>query len=81
MIPLLTSVLYDESEWESPHTFNPSHFLDKEGRFIKRDAFLPFSAGRTNSSSLLINQIIFAIHVWIKMCYMFSCCRSQGVSW
>uniref|UniRef100_A0A087XVY6 Uncharacterized protein n=1 Tax=Poecilia formosa TaxID=48698 RepID=A0A087XVY6_POEFO len=46
VIPLLASVLYDESEWESPHTFNPSHFLDKEGRFIKRDAFLPFSAGR-----------------------------------
>uniref|UniRef100_A0A3B5PV03 Uncharacterized protein n=1 Tax=Xiphophorus maculatus TaxID=8083 RepID=A0A3B5PV03_XIPMA len=46
VIPLLTSVPYDESEWESPHTFNPSHFLDKEGRFIKRDAFLPFSAGR-----------------------------------
>ncbi|XP_044208895.1 cytochrome P450 2K1-like [Thunnus albacares] len=43
---LLTSVLYDENEWESPHTFNPSHFLDKEGKFIRRDAFMPFSAGR-----------------------------------
>ncbi|XP_023265870.1 cytochrome P450 2K1-like [Seriola lalandi dorsalis] len=46
VLPLLTSVLYDESEWESPHTFNPSHFLDGEGNFIRRDAFMPFSAGR-----------------------------------
>ncbi|XP_017280822.1 cytochrome P450 2K1 [Kryptolebias marmoratus] len=46
VLPLLTSVLYDESEWESPHSFNPSHFLDDEGKFIRRDAFMPFSAGR-----------------------------------
>ncbi|XP_033989504.1 cytochrome P450 2K1-like isoform X3 [Trematomus bernacchii] len=46
VLPLLTSVLYDESEWETPHTFNPSHFLDKEGKFFRRDAFMPFSAGR-----------------------------------
>uniref|UniRef100_A0A8C4HW25 Cytochrome P450 2K1 n=1 Tax=Dicentrarchus labrax TaxID=13489 RepID=A0A8C4HW25_DICLA len=45
-IPLLTSVLYDESEWEKPYSFYPAHFLDKDGKFVKRDAFMPFSAGR-----------------------------------
>ncbi|XP_037544927.1 cytochrome P450 2K1 [Nematolebias whitei] len=46
VVPLLTSVLYDESEWESPYTFNPFHFLNKEGKFIRRDAFMAFNGGR-----------------------------------
>uniref|UniRef100_A0ABM5GRU1 Cytochrome P450 2K4-like n=1 Tax=Pogona vitticeps TaxID=103695 RepID=A0ABM5GRU1_9SAUR len=46
IIPLLTSVLRDESQWEKPHEFYPEHFLDSSGKFVKRDAFMPFSAGR-----------------------------------
>uniref|UniRef100_H3AS13 Uncharacterized protein n=1 Tax=Latimeria chalumnae TaxID=7897 RepID=H3AS13_LATCH len=46
IIPLLTSVLYDKTQWEKPDEFYPPHFLDAEGRFMKRDAFMPFSAGR-----------------------------------
>ncbi|XP_053236389.1 cytochrome P450 2K6-like [Podarcis raffonei] len=46
IIPLLSSVLHDESQWEKPHKFYPEHFLNSEGKFVKRDAFMPFSAGR-----------------------------------
>ncbi|XP_028252411.1 cytochrome P450 2K4-like [Parambassis ranga] len=44
--PLLTSILHDATEWEKPHTFHPAHFLDKDNKFLKRSAFIPFSAGR-----------------------------------
>ncbi|XP_054853256.1 cytochrome P450 2K6-like [Eublepharis macularius] len=46
ILPSLYSVMYDESQWEKPYEFYPEHFLDSEGNFVKRDAFIPFSAGR-----------------------------------
>ncbi|KFQ15965.1 Cytochrome P450 2J6, partial [Leptosomus discolor] len=45
IMPNIASVLYDPEQWETPRQFNPGHFLDKEGNFIPREAFLPFSAG------------------------------------
>ncbi|XP_071394150.1 cytochrome P450 2J2-like [Centroberyx affinis] len=42
----LSSVLFDKNEWETPDTFNPEHFLNSEGQFRRREAFLPFSAGK-----------------------------------
>ncbi|XP_023151752.1 cytochrome P450 2J4-like [Amphiprion ocellaris] len=46
VLATLNSVLHDESMWETPHSFNPQHFLDKDSKFRKREAFLPFSAGK-----------------------------------
>ncbi|XP_031430211.1 cytochrome P450 2J4-like [Clupea harengus] len=46
VVASLTSVLFDETEWETPHTFNPEHFLDTEGKFRRREGFLPFSIGK-----------------------------------
>ncbi|XP_004700350.1 cytochrome P450 2D14 isoform X1 [Echinops telfairi] len=42
----LSSVLKDESFWEKPFRFHPEHFLDAQGRYVKQEAFMPFSAGR-----------------------------------
>ncbi|XP_078496980.1 cytochrome P450 2D6-like [Lissotriton helveticus] len=42
----LSSVLKDECIWAKPYQFYPENFLDAKGEFIKREAFIPFSAGR-----------------------------------
>ncbi|XP_004590596.2 cytochrome P450 2K6-like [Ochotona princeps] len=46
VITLLTSVLRDQTQWAKPEEFNPQHFLNSKGKFIKREAFMPFSLGR-----------------------------------
>ncbi|XP_063162403.1 cytochrome P450 2J2-like [Candoia aspera] len=43
--PDLRSALFDPEHWETPEEFNPNHFLDKEGNFVLREAFVPFGAG------------------------------------
>ncbi|XP_007480558.2 cytochrome P450 2J2-like isoform X2 [Monodelphis domestica] len=41
----LTALHRDPKEWATPDTFNPEHFLE-DGQFKKKEAFLPFSAGK-----------------------------------
>lgn len=63
MIPLLTSVLLDKTQWETPTQFNPDHFLDAEGCFMKRGAFLPFSAGNLRALNLQGVPLSAPIHL------------------
>uniref|UniRef100_A0A8D2PZ10 CP2J2 protein n=1 Tax=Zosterops lateralis melanops TaxID=1220523 RepID=A0A8D2PZ10_ZOSLA len=45
VLPNLHSVVYDTEHWATPWKFNPDHFLDLDGNFVNKEAFLPFSAG------------------------------------
>ncbi|XP_068135084.1 cytochrome P450 2K6-like [Hyperolius riggenbachi] len=46
IIPLLESVHYDDTQFQHPESFSPENFLDSNGAFVKKAAFMPFSAGR-----------------------------------
>ncbi|XP_075067673.1 cytochrome P450 2C20-like [Mixophyes fleayi] len=46
VIPFISSVLSDPSQWETPQEFNPGHFLDDKGKFRAKPAFMAFSAGK-----------------------------------
>ena len=42
---MLKPILYDANEYSHPEEFNPGHFLDEDGKFMKRENFIPFSIG------------------------------------
>uniref|UniRef100_A0A8C2K1U4 Cytochrome P450, family 2, subfamily V, polypeptide 1 n=1 Tax=Cyprinus carpio TaxID=7962 RepID=A0A8C2K1U4_CYPCA len=46
IIPNLTSVLFDQTKWKSPYSFDPQNFLNAQSKFEKPEAFIPFSAGK-----------------------------------
>ncbi|XP_041035170.1 cytochrome P450 2C18-like [Carcharodon carcharias] len=46
VVPLLSTVLKATSQWETPKSFNPNHFLDENGCFKKNESFMAFSAGK-----------------------------------
>uniref|UniRef100_A0A8C5QY04 Vitamin D 25-hydroxylase n=2 Tax=Leptobrachium leishanense TaxID=445787 RepID=A0A8C5QY04_9ANUR len=46
VITNLYSVHFDEKYWNNPEVFYPERFLDSNGQFVRKEAFVPFSLGR-----------------------------------
>ncbi|XP_010146981.1 PREDICTED: cytochrome P450 2D1-like, partial [Eurypyga helias] len=60
----IDSALSDPEYWETPHQFNPGHFLDKDGNFVIREAFLAFSAGHRNC----LGEVLAKMELFIIFC-------------
>ncbi|XP_056336784.1 cytochrome P450 2J5 [Danio aesculapii] len=81
VLPILHSVLFDENEWETPYKFNPGHFLDKEGKFVRRDAFMPFSAGKRVCLGEQIARIeLFLFFVSLFRKFRFSATEGEKIN-
>nr|UOF76412.1 cytochrome P450 CYP18 [Xylotrechus quadripes] len=46
VVPLLHAVHMDPNLWEDPEKFNPTRFINAEGKVAKPEYFLPFGVGR-----------------------------------
>ncbi|NXW28024.1 CP2J6 protein, partial [Phaetusa simplex] len=69
----IDSVLSDPEKWETPDQFNPGHFLDKDGNFVNREAFLPFSIGhRVCMGELLARMELFIIFSTLLQAFTFT---------
>ncbi|KAM3911029.1 cytochrome P450 2F2-like [Leptodactylus fuscus] len=44
--PVLPGIHYDRTQFKHPEKFDPKNFLDKNGKYLKHEAMLPFSAGK-----------------------------------
>ncbi|XP_030054612.1 cytochrome P450 2K6 [Microcaecilia unicolor] len=79
IIPLLTSVLKDQTQFEKPEQFNPQHFLDSAGNFVKKDAFMPFSAGRRICAGETLAKMELFLY-FTSLLQKFTFCPPPGVT-
>ncbi|NWI96843.1 CP2J6 protein, partial [Pitta sordida] len=69
----IDSVLSDPEKWETPGQFNPGHFLDKDGNFVNREAFLPFAIGhRVCMGELMARMELFIVFSTLLQAFKFT---------
>ncbi|KAJ8029291.1 Cytochrome P450 2J6 [Holothuria leucospilota] len=72
IIPNFHVLFTDEKKWNEPEKFNPERFLDKDGAYVKREDFIPFSTGRRlciGEQLARMELFIFFTHILQKMSF------------
>ncbi|XP_039591017.1 cytochrome P450 2J6-like isoform X1 [Polypterus senegalus] len=81
ILPDLTSVLNDENEYMTPGVFNPQHFLDENGKFMKNETLIPFSIGkRACPGENLARMEIFLFFTSLLQAFTFHCPNGQQLT-
>ncbi|XP_016376462.1 cytochrome P450 2J2-like [Sinocyclocheilus rhinocerous] len=81
VMPLLKSILQDKNEYSTPYEFNPAHFLDENGKFLKKDSFIPFSIGkRMCPGEQLARMELFLFFTSLMQCFTFLPLEGQTLS-
>ncbi|XP_023565932.1 cytochrome P450 2J2 [Octodon degus] len=76
----LTALHRDPTEWATPETFNPEHFLEN-GQFKKRESFLPFSLGkRVCPGEQLARSELFIFFTFLLQKFTFKAPANQKLS-
>ncbi|XP_053393602.1 cytochrome P450 2D16-like isoform X3 [Mercenaria mercenaria] len=73
VVPSLYSVSMDEKYFPNPTNFIPERFIDKDGKMVKNEAVIPFSAGpRTCLGEPLARMELFLVFVNLLQRFTFT---------
>ncbi|KAI4896291.1 hypothetical protein NFI96_014793, partial [Prochilodus magdalenae] len=81
VFPLLRPIMQDKSEFSTPDQFNPGHFLDENGKFLKKECFIPFSIGkRTCPGEQMVHMEFFLFLTCMMQSFSFHAPEGQTVA-
>nr|WDY85991.1 cytochrome P450 18A1 [Pagiophloeus tsushimanus] len=77
VVPLLHAVHMDPTLWKEPETFDPSRFIDREGKIHRPEYFLPFGVGRR----MCLGEVLARMEIFLflsSLLHAFDVCVPEG---